>query len=83
MSKGSFKFKLNGTGVGQMLKSPEAMSICEQYAHEIQNRAGEGYEVTTVVGKYRARASVYAATVAARQDNYNNNTLLKSLGGGK
>lgn len=81
MSK--IKFKLNRAGVRELLRSSEAMGVCEQYAHAIQSRAGSGYEVSTMVGKNRANASVYAATVEARRDNYQNNTLLKARGGGK
>lgn len=76
-------FKLDRDGVRQLLQSAEAMAVCEEYAQGIRNRAGDGYEVTTMVGKTRVNASVYAATVEARQDNYNNNTLLKARGGGK
>lgn len=76
------KFRLDRDGVRQLMQSAEAMSVCEQYAHAIQNRCGEGYEVTTYVGKNRANASVHAATVEARRDNYENNTLLKARGGG-
>ena len=42
----------------------------------------EGYEVTTYSGRKRANASVHAETYEARKDNYDNNTLLKALGGG-
>ena len=77
------KFKLNPAGVRELLKSREAMAVCRQYADAIQARAGDGYEVTEYVGKNRVNASVYAATVEARQDNYQNNTLLKARGGGK
>lgn len=76
------KFKLNRGGVRQLLRSSEAKAICEEYANAIQTRAGEGYEVTSMVGTNRANASVYAATVEARRDNYKNNTLLKARGGG-
>jgi len=77
------KFKLNRAGVRELMQSSEALAICEQYAHAIQSRAGEGYEVTTMVGKTRANASVHAATEEARRDNYENNTLLKARGGGR
>jgi hypothetical protein len=81
MSKG--KFVLNRAGVRQMLRSPEAMAVVTAYAHQISNRAGAGYGVDTYTGKTRVNASVYPATEEARQDNYDNNTLLKARGGGK
>lgn len=74
------KFELDRAGVRELMKSPEAMSICKEYASAIRNRAGDGYEVDTYVGKTRANASVYAATYKARRDNYENNTLLKARG---
>ena len=74
------KFELNRAGVRELLRSPEALSVCQTYAGAVRNRAGEGYEVDTYVGKNRANASVYAATYEARKDNYENNTLLKARG---
>ena len=76
------KFKLNRAGVRELLRSPEAMAVVSEYASRIQSRCGEGYELTTYVGTNRVNASVHAATVEARRDNYENNTLLKARGGG-
>ncbi len=82
MSK--FRFQLNSKGVRELLQSQNMLNICEQYARDIQSRAGEGYEVTThSPGKTRVNASVHAATYEARKDNYDNNTLLKAMGGGR
>ena len=75
-------FKLNRAGVRELMQSPEAVSVCRDYAEMVRGRAGDGYEVTTYVGKNRANASVFAETYKARKDNYENNTLLKALGGG-
>ena len=74
------KFELNRAGVRELLRSQEAMNVCQEYANNIRNRAGDGYEVDTYVGTNRANASVYAATYEARKDNYDNNTLLKARG---
>ena len=76
------KFELNRAGVRDLLRSPEALSVCEGYAANVLGRAGEGYELTTFVGRNRVNASVHAETYEARKDNYENNTLLKALGGG-
>ena len=81
MSKG--KFKLNRSGVRELMKSSEMLEICTEYANDIRDRAGEGYEVSQHIGKNRVNASVIAATRSAMQDNYKHNTLLKALGGGK
>lgn len=75
------KFELDKGGVRDLLRSQEALNVCKGYAETARNRAGEGYEVTTFVGRNRANASVHAETYEARKDNYDNNTLLKSLGG--
>lgn len=66
----------------ELLRSAEAQSVVESYARDVQSRAGDGYEVSTYTGRNRVNASVYAATVEARRDNYENNTLLKARGGG-
>lgn len=79
----SFKFKLDEKGVRQLLKSQEMLNICTQHANEIQQKAGEGYEVSTYVGRNRVNASVITATYEAMRDNLENNTLLKARGGGK
>ena len=76
------KFELDRAGVRALLQSSEMAGICLSYANGVRNRAGEGYEVTTYVGKNRVNASVHAETYEARKDNYDNNTLLKALGGG-
>lgn len=73
------RFELNRSGVGQLLKSPEMMSILEEKATEIRQTAGDGYAQDTYVGKTRANASVYADSYEARKDNFKNNTLLKAV----
>ena len=75
------KFKLNYAGVGELLKSADMMAICEEYANAIQARCGDGYEVSTYVGKSRVNASVAATSFEARKDNLDNNTLLKAVRG--
>lgn len=77
------RFELNRAGVRELMQSPEMVSVCTQYANAVRARAGDGYEVSSYVGKNRANASVIATTYEARRDNYENNTLLKALGGGK
>ena len=77
------KFELDKNGGRDLLRSQEVLNVCKCYAESARSRAGEGYEVTTYVGRNRANASVHAETYEARKDNYENNTLLKSLGGGQ
>ena len=75
------EIELNSAGIQELLKSAEIQGYCEELAREVANRAGDGYEVDTMVGKTRVNASVYAATKEANKDNLENNTLLKALGG--
>ncbi|WP_281522480.1 hypothetical protein [Mogibacterium timidum] len=75
------KFQLNKSGVRELLRSSELMEECSRHAKRIQNRCGEGYEVTTHTGKNRVNASVHAKTIKARKDNAKNNTLLKAMRG--
>lgn len=77
------RFELNRAGVRELLQSPEAQNLVMEYAERVQSRAGKDYEASVIVGRLRARASVIATTYEARKDNFENNTLLKALGGGK
>lgn len=79
--KGKFELVLIDEGVQALLKSQDIKDQCKRLADGIAARAGEGYEVTTYVGKTRVNASVLAATNAAKRDNMKNNTLLKAVRG--
>ena len=75
----NFKFKLNQSGVRELMKSTEMQSVLTNYASNIRNRCGDGYEQDIYVGSNRANAMVSAATVKAKRDNNKNNTLLKAV----
>ncbi len=75
------KFRLNRSGVRELLRSDELMAECSKHAKRIKSRCGDGYEMTTHVGKNRVNASVHAKTIKARKDNSKNNTLLKAMRG--
>lgn len=77
MSK--FKFKLNRSGVAQLLKSSEMQNVLSKKAGEISGRAGDGFEAETYVGRDRARATVKADTPEAYRECLKNNSLLKAL----
>lgn len=74
-----FKFKLNQSGVGDLLKSGEMQNLLTNKATDIRNRCGDGYEQDVYVGKTRANAMVKATSHKARRDNAKNNTLLKAV----
>lgn len=77
MSK--IKFELNRDGVRNLMQSPEAQALMLEHAEAIRGRCPDiGYEADVQVGKTRAVAMVKAETYEARQDNYENNTLLKA-----
>ncbi len=73
------KIVLNRQGVAALLKSPEMMNICQEHANATVASLGEGYEVTTHVGKNRVNAEVAAVTYKAKRDNLENNSILKAL----
>lgn len=77
----NFKFELNRNGVRELMQSQEMKQICEDYANDALSRLGDGYEVTSMVGKTRANAQIAAVTYAARKENLQENTILKSLRG--
>ena len=81
MSSRITKFKLSSAGVRSLLKSAEAQALVKSYADEIVQTLGDGYEVTTRKGKFRANAEIRAVTRKARRDNLQNNTILKAVFG--
>ena len=76
------KVELNRSAVRELLLSDEMMNICHESAMQVQQIAGEGYEITKYTGKNRVNVSVIATSNEAIQDNLNNNTLLKAVGKG-
>lgn len=75
----SKKFELNYSGVAELMKSSVMIEVLRDKARGIQETAGDGYEVTSYVGKNRANVSVKTKTKKAIRDNNKNNTLLKAM----
>lgn len=73
------KLVLNSEGIRAMLTSPEMMSVCRGYAEEINASMGAGYEVSEYTGSGRVNVSVAAVSDEAKQDNLDNNSLLKAV----
>ena len=73
------KVELNHDGVKELLRSPEMLAICEEYAQKAVRNLGEGYEVSTHSGSVRVNASVVATTREAIAENKANNTVLKAV----
>lgn len=61
------------------MQSDEMMAVVSRLAHESLATLGDGYEVTTLVGKTRVNAEIAAVTYQARKENSESNTILKSL----
>lgn len=77
----NFKFKLNKTGVRELLKSDGVYGECKKIADTALSKCGEGYAVHDVKYPERSGAVVAATTMRAVNDNKKNNTLLKAVGG--
>ena len=75
------RIELNYAGVGELLRSSEMEEMLRETAQEVASRAGPGYEVDTYRAGTRVIASVFTDTDEAAQDNLDNNTLLKAVGG--
>ena len=75
----SSKFVLNYSGVAELMKSPAMVDLLREKAKSIQDKAGDGYEISSFVGKNRANVSVKTKSRKAIGDNNKNNTLLKAM----
>ena len=76
----SIRIELNKEGVGALLKGGETESLMQRMGNEIAKRAGTGYAASTHNTGQRHICNVYAATTEAKQDNLENNTLIKAMG---
>lgn len=74
------KFVLNKSGVRELLRSPEAASVCEELAQQAVSKLGNGYATNTYTGTNRVNVSVYPETKEAIDENSEHNTLLTTLG---
>lgn len=77
MSK--FRFELNMAGVRELLKSNKMQKILDEHASNTLNRLGDGYEKENYVAETRAVSQVAATSSSARDENSENNTLLKAV----
>lgn len=75
------KFEPNSAGLQELMKRPQMMAICKEYADRAVAQLGDGYIVTTYNGKTRVNASVKAETYEAKRDNLENNSIYKAVYG--
>lgn len=78
MSK-AVKVKLNGNGIRQFLRSDPVQQLVEEHAAAVAARAQGEYQTRTIKAGTRYIATVEAADMETRRENYKNNTLLKAL----
>lgn len=78
-----FEVQVNKDGVNQLLHCAEVRDYIEQLAQEQKARAGEGYKYKIMYANKdkRVTAIVKTSSDKAKQDNLDNNTLLKSTQG--
>lgn len=72
-----FKFVLDRAGVRELMQSQEMPDVLVDFAGQVADRAGDGYDV--YVGTNRANVSVMTATEEAMADNLDHNTLEKAI----
>lgn len=72
----NLKISLNESAVGQLLRSQEVADYLMGCAGSVAAAAGEGYDI--MQGWDRVSVIVHTATDRARQDNLENNTLLRA-----
>lgn len=77
----SVKFELDLEGLRELMRSSEMQAQLGQGAQTVAAAAGEGYESAVYVPGVVPIATAYPATAEAAADNFDNNTLLKALGG--
>lgn len=77
----SIKFKLDQQGVRDLLQGEEMQQILREYGNAKAQQAGDGYASEVHVYSKRAVAQVFPNTAESANDNYENNTLLKVIGG--
>ena len=75
------KIVLNREGVRELMQSKEMLDACVSLANGALGQLGDGYEVTTRVGKSRVNAEIAASTYKARKENMETNSILKALEG--
>lgn len=73
-------FELNLPGLNELMKSAEMQAVLTQAGNAVASAAGGDYGVRTHVASFVAIANVYPNSAKAAKDNFENNTLVKSIG---
>jgi hypothetical protein len=75
--------KLNRAGLRDLLRSPEVRRDLERRARQIATAAGPGFESDSEIGRNRARASVWTATLEAMVAEATDRALTRSIDAGR
>ncbi|MEZ7594807.1 hypothetical protein [Streptococcus sp. 27098_8_76] len=79
----NMKFNLNGSGVSELLRSPEMQAILEEKGKVVADGAGDGFELKVSPGQKRANATISTTDIKSMARNSKHNILLKALGDAK
>lgn len=74
------KAKINSAGARKLLRSEEVRRMLEAEARTMAALAGPGFAATSEVGPNRARAEVFARSVAARKAEAESRALTIAMG---
>ena len=74
------KFKLNLSGLNELMKSPEMTSHLKSCGDAVARAAGDEYESDARVLTFTAVGTAFPSTKKAAYESYEQNTLLKALG---
>lgn len=77
------RIEISSAGIQALLKSPEVQADLEGRARRIAAAAGDGMEVSSRIGKTRARASVITATRKARKAEAVDRALTSAIDAGR
>ena len=73
----NLQFVRSDAGVRELMQSQEMQDVLVDFASQVAERAGAGYDV--YIGINRANVSVMPATEEAMADNLDHNTLEKAI----
>ena len=77
------RVKLNSRTLDALLKDDAVQADLRSRAGRIAAAAGPGHEVSVVVGRTRARASVATATAESRRAEATDRTLTRAIDAGR
>lgn len=73
------EIKLNSSGIRELLRSKEMLTICEEHAEKAVSKLGDGYTSSSMTGKNRVNAEIATESFKAMAQNMKHNSILKAL----